>query len=138
MVRGVQVQARQPEQRRDEALGLSKRQVEEHAQAQRGEDRQVRVARLPSTTAGRRRRPGTQRLLGEPDGDVAEAHITEFQCPEVVCPACGKTTQAPVPDEVKRQCGAQLTALIAYRTVVCRLPRRVVQRLLEGALSARS
>ena len=63
-----------------------------------------------------------------------EAHITEFQCPEVVCPACGKTTQAPVPDEVKRQCGAQLTALIAYRTVVCRLPRRVVQRLLEGAL----
>ena len=49
-----------------------------------------------------------------------EAHITEFQCPEVVCPACGKTTQAPVPDEVKRQCGAQLTALIAYRTVVCR------------------
>ena len=63
-----------------------------------------------------------------------EAHITEFQCPEVVCPACGKTTQAPVPDEVKRQCGAQLTALIAYLTVVCRLPRRVVQRLLEGAL----
>ena len=28
----------------------------------------------------------------------------------------------------------QLTALIAYLTVVCRLPRLVVQRVLEGAL----
>ena len=62
------------------------------------------------------------------------AHITEFQCPAVVCPACGTTTQAPLPDEVTGQFGPQLTALIAYLTVVCRLPRRVVQRLLEGAL----
>ena len=62
------------------------------------------------------------------------AHITEYQCPAVVCPDCGKTTQATLPDEVRGQWGAQLTALIAYLTVVCRLPRRVVQRLLEGAL----
>ena len=27
-----------------------------------------------------------------------EAHITEYHCPLVVCPACGKTTQAPLPD----------------------------------------
>ena len=32
------------------------------------------------------------------------------------------------------QFGPQLTALIAYLTVVCRLPRLVVQRLLDGAL----
>jgi transposase len=63
-----------------------------------------------------------------------EAHITEYHCPLVVCPACGKTTQAPLPDEVAGQFGPQLTALIAYLTVVCRLPRLVVQRLLEGAL----
>jgi transposase len=63
-----------------------------------------------------------------------EAHITEYRCPLVVCPACGKTTQAPLPDEVAGQFGPQLTALIAYLTVVCRLPRLVVQRLLEGAL----
>jgi transposase len=63
-----------------------------------------------------------------------EAHITEYQCPLVVCPACGKTTRAPLPEDVEGQFGPQLTALIAYLTVVCRLPRRLVQALLEGAL----
>jgi transposase len=63
-----------------------------------------------------------------------EAHITEYQCPAIVCPACGEITQAPVPPEVEGQFGPQLTALIAYLTVVCRLPRLVVQRLLEGVL----
>ena len=63
-----------------------------------------------------------------------DAHITEYQCPQVVCPACGQTTQASLPDEVAGQFGPQLTALVAYLTVVCRLPRLVVQRLLEGVL----
>lgn len=61
-------------------------------------------------------------------------HITEYQCLALVCPACGETTQAPLPPEVDGQFGPQLTALIAYLTVGCRLPRLVVQRLLEGAL----
>lgn len=63
-----------------------------------------------------------------------EAHITEYRCHRRRCPECGKTTQAPLPDEVVGQFGPQLTALMAYLTVVCRLPRLVVQRLLEGAL----
>src|SRR5882672_5429867 len=63
-----------------------------------------------------------------------EAHITEYRCHRIVCPACGKTTQASLPDEIEGQFGPQLTALIAYLTVVCRLPRLVVQRLLEAAL----
>lgn len=63
-----------------------------------------------------------------------EAHITEYRCHRIVCPACGKATQASVPEEIAGQFGPQLTALIAYLTVVCRLPRLVVQRLLEGAL----
>ena len=63
-----------------------------------------------------------------------DAHITEYQCPLVVCPACGTTTRAPLPDEVVGQFGPQLTALIAYLTVVCRVPRRVVQTLLASAL----
>lgn len=63
-----------------------------------------------------------------------EAHITEYRCHRIVCPACGTTTQASLPDEIVGQFGPQLTALIAYLTVVCRLPRLVVQRLLEGAL----
>ena len=61
-------------------------------------------------------------------------HITEYQCHRRRCAACGQTTQAPLPDEVTGQFGPQLTALIAYLTVVCRLPRLVVQRFLEGVL----
>jgi transposase len=78
--------------------------------------------------------------VGEPrrhqvtDLPSIEAHITEYRCHRLRCPACGKTTQAPLPDEIAGQFGPQLTALIAYLTVVCRLPRLVVQRLLEGAL----
>jgi transposase len=45
-----------------------------------------------------------------------------------------RCSQAALPDEIEGQFGPQLTALIAYLTVVCRLPRLVVQRLLEGAL----
>jgi transposase len=63
-----------------------------------------------------------------------EAHITEYRCHRRRCRRCWYTTQAPLPDEFVGQFGPQLTALIAYLTVVCRLPRLVVQRLLEGAL----
>lgn len=64
-----------------------------------------------------------------------EAHITEYQCHCVVCPDCGKTTQAELPQDSQGQFGPQLTALIAYLTVVCRLPRRTVQELLEQVLA---
>jgi transposase len=64
-----------------------------------------------------------------------EAHITEYQCHCVVCPDCGKATQAELPQEAQRQFGPQLTALIAYLTVVCRLPRRMVRELLEQVLA---
>jgi transposase len=63
-----------------------------------------------------------------------EAHITEYQCHRVVCPECGKATQAELPPQAQRHFGARLTALIAYLTVVCRMPRRVVHELLEQVL----
>lgn len=63
-----------------------------------------------------------------------EAHITEYRCASVVCAACGKATQAAVPDEIATQFGPQLTGLIAYLTVVCRLPRRVVLAVLADVL----
>jgi len=63
-----------------------------------------------------------------------EAHITEYQCQCVVCPDCGKSTQAELPQEVQGYFGPELTALIAYLTVVCRMPRRVVQELLQQVL----
>jgi transposase len=64
-----------------------------------------------------------------------EAHITEYQCQCVVCPECGKATQAELPREAQGQFGPQLTALIAYLTVVCRMPRRMVRELLEQVLA---
>jgi transposase len=65
---------------------------------------------------------------------VIKAHVTEYQFHEVVCPHCGKSSRAPVPAEIRRQTGPQLTALAAYLTVVCRMPRRVLQDLAEQAL----
>ncbi len=62
------------------------------------------------------------------------AHITEHRCHGRQCLDCGTITVAPLPDDVISQFGPQLTALIAYLTVVCRMPRLVVQRFLEGAL----
>lgn len=63
-----------------------------------------------------------------------EAQVTEHRCHRRWCPACGTTTLAPLPDDLADQFGPQLTALIAYLTVVCRMPRLVVQRFLEGVL----
>jgi len=63
-----------------------------------------------------------------------QARTIEYQCHRVVCPECGKGTRAAVPEEATGHFGPQLTALIAYLTVVCRMPRRVVEALLEQVL----
>lgn len=65
---------------------------------------------------------------------VVKAHITEYQFPNVVCGDCGAATRAPLPEEIAGQFGPQLTALIAYWTVVCRLPRRLVEAMLADVL----
>jgi hypothetical protein len=86
------------------------------------------------------RRLHARHTLGEPRRhQVTElppiaAHITEYRCQRRQCPDCGTITLAPLPDDGATQFGPQLTALIAYLTVVCRMPRLVVQRFLEGAL----
>jgi transposase len=63
-----------------------------------------------------------------------QARIIEYQCHRVVCPECGESTRAALPEEASGQFGPQLTALIAYLTVVCRMPRRVVEALLAQVL----
>jgi transposase len=63
-----------------------------------------------------------------------QARIVEYQCHRVVCPECGESTRAAVPEETAGHFGPQLTALIAYLTVVCRMPRRVVEALLGQVL----
>ena len=62
------------------------------------------------------------------------AHTAEHRCHRRQCPDCGTITVAALPADCVGQFGPQLAALIAYLTVVCRLPRLVVQRFLEGAL----
>jgi transposase len=63
-----------------------------------------------------------------------QAFIIEYQRPRVVCGSCQKSNCAPLPEEVQGQFGPQLTALIAYWTVVCRLPRRLVEGMLTEVL----
>ena len=63
-----------------------------------------------------------------------EAHVTEYQCHKLCCEKCGNTTQAVLPKEVNGHFGPELTALIAYLTVTCRMPRRVVLEALEHVL----
>jgi hypothetical protein len=63
-----------------------------------------------------------------------QARTIEYQCHRVVCPECGESTRAAVPEEASGHFGPQLTALIAYLTVVCRIPRRVVEALLGQVL----
>jgi hypothetical protein len=54
---------------------------------------------------------------------------------KLVCrDGCGKVTSAPLPEGVHNHRGPQLTALLAYMTVVCRVPRRLVRSFLEGVL----
>jgi transposase len=83
-----------------------------HARHTRGDARRHQVTELPRIAA----------------------YITEYRCHRRQCPDCGTITLAQLPDEHATQLGPQLTALIAYLTVVCRMPRLVVQRFLEGAL----
>ncbi|HEY6373874.1 MAG TPA: IS66 family transposase [Candidatus Sulfotelmatobacter sp.] len=63
-----------------------------------------------------------------------KARTIEYQCYRVVCPECGESTRAAVPEEASGHFGPQLTALIAYLTVVGRMPRRVVEALLGQVL----
>ena len=85
-------------------------------------------------------KPGKVTTEGEPrrhqvtEVPPVKAHITEYQFPNVVCGHCGKATRAPLPEEIRGDFGPQLTALIAYWTVVCRLPRRLVEAMLADVL----
>jgi uncharacterized coiled-coil protein SlyX len=63
-----------------------------------------------------------------------QADITEYQMHNVVCPDCEETTQAPLPPEVRGHFGPRLTAAMAYMTVLCHIPRRGMQCLLEQVL----
>jgi transposase len=98
------------------------------------------IDHVPDRCRGCARRLHARDTVGVPrrhqvtDLPAMAAHITEHRCYGRRCPDCATLTVATLPDDVVGQFGPQLTALIAYLTVVCRMPRLVVQRLLEGAL----
>ena len=89
MVGGLESAAHQAKQRLQETLGLTKRQAEDDAQSQGGQDCQVRVPPLASAQTVLCGRPGGDRLLAQPDRDVAAA-------PEATL------VILPVPDSVLR------------------------------------
>ena len=84
---------------------------------------------------GHWRRPGLRHQVTELP--PIQPQITEYRCHRIWSPEYGKETQAPLPPEVAGDFGPNLTALIAYLTVVCRMPRRVVLALLEQGLGIR-
>ncbi len=63
-----------------------------------------------------------------------QPEVREYQCARVVCPCCHKGTRAPLPPEAQGDFGPQLAALVAYWTVMCRMPRSVVKTVLETVL----
>ena len=62
-----------------------------------------------------------------------KCETTEYQFGSVVC-CCGESNRVPIPAEIRRGFGPRLVALVSYLTVFCRMPRRKVEQLLEGAL----
>ena len=73
MVRGLEVEAHQAEQRVQKPLGLAERQAEDDPQRQRGPDREVRVPPLASAKTVLRWYPRGNCILAQPDRDVAAA-----------------------------------------------------------------
>jgi len=62
-----------------------------------------------------------------------KSETTEYQFGNVVC-CCGESNRLPIPAEIRSGSGPRLVALVSYLTVFCRMPRRKVEQLLEGAL----
>ena len=78
-------------------------------------------------TAGARcahTREGKRAVATSSDGlPPIVAHTTEYRCHQW---RCGRVSSATLPEDALGQFGSQLTALIAYSTVVYRLPLQVV------------
>src|SRR5205807_10451753 len=91
--------------------------------------------RRVSQTPGRVITEGEPRRHQVTEMPAVKAHVTEYQFPNVLCGDCGKITRAPLPEEIAGHFGPHLTALIAYWTVVCRLPRRLAEAMLSDVLS---
>ena len=69
-----EIDAQPPEDRCQEALGLTQRSVEDETERQGGFDGEIRILELPAPPADASRCPRGDRVRREPEGDVASPH----------------------------------------------------------------
>src|SRR5258708_1841177 len=63
-----------------------------------------------------------------------QPYVIEYQCPKVVCPACGQGTRAPRREGARGASDPHWMALTAYLTIYCGRPGRVGEAFLEPVL----
>ena len=83
-----EIDAQHPEDRCQEALGLTQRSVEEETERQGGFDGEIGILELPAPPADASRCPRGDRVGREPEGDVASPHE-------------GSVVLGPVPDAIR-------------------------------------
>ena len=74
VIGGREIDAQHPEDRCQEALGLTHRSVEEETERQGGFDGEIGILELPAPPADASRCPRGDRVGREPEGDVASPH----------------------------------------------------------------
>ena len=78
VIRNREIHVEQLGQATEEALGLAKRKVEDHADRQRRLDRDVRIGSLAAGFATGRSAPDIERGIREPNGQVATPPEARF------------------------------------------------------------
>ena len=87
VIGGRAIDAQPPEDRGQDALGLTQRSVEEETERQGGFDGEIGILELPAPPADASRCPRGDRVGREPEGDVASPHE-------------GSVVLGPVPDAI--------------------------------------
>ena len=88
VIGGREIDAQHPEDRGQDALGLTQRSVEEETERQGGFDGEIGILELPAPPADASRCPRGDRVRREPEGDVASPHE-------------GSVVLGPVPDAIR-------------------------------------
>ena len=88
VIGGREIDAQHPDDRGQDALGLTQRSVEEETERQGGFDGEIGILELPAPPADASRCPRGDRVGREPEGDVASPHE-------------GSVVLGPVPDAIR-------------------------------------
>ena len=88
VIGGREIDAQHPEDRGQDALGLTQRSVEDETERQGGFDGEIGILEVPAPPADASRCPRGDRVRREPEGDVASPHE-------------GSVVLGPVPDAIR-------------------------------------